>query len=304
MIQQKKSLKLAGILTAFLLGGCITTSLPLMRAETAQRIASAAWLLKRDITAGDYKLRTYERMHERNSPANIYIEGNALESTSPGEFTGNPTPKNPLALHLASKDNADNVAYLALPCQYNNHADDQECSMETWTQNRFSEDKIIALNAALDDIARRYDITGFNLIGYDDGAVLASLLATKRVDILSLRTVAGKLSYLSQTPDTSTNASEISQALSRLPQYHFIGGQDLIAPPSAFHAYKQSMPANSCVNSMLVQEAEHEDGWVNKWSELLKLGTPCTAPYTDEPYIPQDPPPVQHTVIPERPEKP
>ncbi len=107
-----------GIVTVLALSGCIATTLPYMRAETAQRIAAPAWMLKRDISASPFILRSYERIHDRGGVANIYIEGDGAEYTSPSEWSENPTPKNPVALHLASKDNAENVIYIARPCQY------------------------------------------------------------------------------------------------------------------------------------------------------------------------------------------
>lgn len=304
------SIKITGIIAALALGGCITTSLPYMRTETAQRLAAPAWLLKRDITANSYTLRAYERMHERLKPANIYIEGDALQFTSHGEFSLDPTPKNPLALHLASKDDADNVAYLALPCQF---TDGEECDDKTlWTDGRTSEETLKALNAALDDIARRYDITGFHLIGYDNGGAIATLLAAQRHDILSLRTVAGILdSNTVRTINTlppltnGLNPVDVAPSLAHLPQYHFIGGEDTIVPPAIFHSYMQAIPPNTCVQSMLVQEAEHEDGWVNKWPELLKIPVTCNnGNAVNLPPVEMPTPSAHFTTLPEKPEKP
>lgn len=308
------SIKFTGILVALALGGCITTSLPYMRAETAQRLAAPAWLLKRDITASSYTLRAYERMHERHEPANIYIEGDSLQYASPAEFALDPTPKNPLALHLATKDNADNVVYLALPCQFTGTADGEDCdNAALWTDRRYSEDTLAAFNTALDEIARRYDITGFHLIGYDSGGMIATLLAAQRQDILSLRTVAGILDVSAQrtinamppAPSDSLNAVNVATSLTNMPQYHFIGGQDAIVPPAVFHSYMQSMPPNTCVQSMLVQEAEHEDGWVNKWPELLKIPVTCNNGNALDGFAAVDTPtPAPHTIVPEKPEKP
>ncbi len=274
--------KLSGLLVVVMLGGCIATTFPYMRAETAQRIAAPAWMIKRDIAATPYSLRSYERIHERGSVANIYIEGEGSEFTSPLEWKDNPTPKNPVALHLASKDRADNVIYLARPCQYNETISKKPCEPSTWKENRFSAEIIESFNTALDDIINRYDIRGVNLIGYSGGAAIATLLAASRKDILSVRTVAGILDHKTQRSildmsglNGSLNPVDAAPLLAKTPQYHFIGGQDRFVPPAVLHSYLQAMPATNCAQTMLVQEARYEEGWVNKWSELLELPVTC-----------------------------
>lgn len=313
MISRLRSRKFAAILGALALGGCITTSLPYMRAETAQRLAAPAWMAKRDIHAGTFLLRSYERMHERHKPANIYIGGHGLESSYPGEFAKDPTPRNPIALHLATKDSTDNVAYIALPCQFTGMADGSDCTdTNIWQDARYSEDKLASMNTALDDIARRYDITGFHLIGYDGGAAIATLLSAQRKDVLSLRTVAGILDTrahatlrMKEAPASSSNPADFAQDLMNTPQFHFIGAQDNFVPPAVFHSYMQSMPPNPCVQSMLVQEAGHEDGWVNKWPELLKLPVTCLNGNAPEGFAAIDTPNAPVFIVePSKPEKP
>ena len=291
----------AGLLAALALSGCIATTLPYMRAETAQRIASPAWMIKRDIAATTYLLRSYERIHDRGGVANLYIAGDGSVSTSVEEWELNPTPKNPIALHLASKDRADNVIFIARPCQYTAMLSKGDvCDESIWKDKRFSAEVIASFDKALDDIATRYDIRGFNLIGYSGGAAIATLLTTKRTDILSIRTVAGILDHethsaVSGAPILSGSLNPVKEAstLTRMPQYHFIGGQDDYVPPAVLHSYLQAMPPTNCVQTMLVQEASYDEGWVNKWPELLELPVTCynTAPAADFGETTSPPPP-------------
>jgi len=276
------SLKIA-VLATLMLGGCIATTFPYMRSETAQRIAAPAWMIKRDVLATPFTLRAYERIHDRGGVVNLYIEGEGAAYTSPEEWESNPTPKNPIALHLASKDRADNVIYLARPCQYVETSSMKGiCEEKYWKEARFSSEVIDGFNNALNDIAKRYDISGFNLIGYSGGGGIATLIAANRKDILSIRTVAGILDHETQSAEInaqplsqSLNPSNEAASLTQMPQYHFIGGQDAIVPPSVLHSYLQSMPPTHCVQTMLVQEAGYEKGWVNKWPELLELPVTC-----------------------------
>lgn len=273
----------AGLLAALALSGCIATTLPYMRTETAQRIAAPAWMIKRDISAAPYLLRSYERIHNRGGNANLYIAGDGSVSTSTEEWAVNPTPKNPVALHLASKDRADNVIYIARPCQYTSMLSKGEiCNDSVWKDERFSSTVIKSFGKALDDIADRYDISGFNLIGYSGGAAIATLLAAERNDIISIRTVAGILDHeahstVTNTPalDGSLNPVREAGALTQTPQYHFIGGQDNYVPPTVLHSYLQAMPPTNCVQTMIVQEAGYEAGWVDKWPDLLELPVTC-----------------------------
>ncbi|MGH1402836.1 MAG: alpha/beta fold hydrolase [Alphaproteobacteria bacterium] len=273
----------ASILAVLALSGCIATTLPYMRNETAQRIASPAWMIQRDIPANALKLRAYERIHDRGGVANLYIEGEGGAFSAPALWTLNPTPENPVALHMATKDKAENLIYLARPCQY---VGTDDCDEQNWKSARFSEDVLTSYNAALDEIARRYDIKGFNLIGYSGGGAIATLLSAKRDDILSLRTVSAILDH--KTLSSSTNSTSASYDFSKslnpadyaedligVPQYHFIGGQDAHIPPAVLHSYLQSMPPSTCVQTMLIQEAGYDEGWVNKWPELVSLPINC-----------------------------
>ncbi len=273
----------AGLLSVLALGGCIATTLPYMRAETAQRIAAPAWMIKRDIAASPYLLRSYERIHNRGGNVNLYIAGDGPIKTSPEEWETNPTPKNPVALHLASKDRSDNVIYIARPCQYTGMMSKGDvCDSSVWKDERFSPTVIKSFGKALDDIASRYNISGFNLIGYSGGAAIATLLASERNDIISIRTVAGVLDHEAHSTTTNTprlsgslNPVKESASLTQTPQYHFIGGQDNYVTPTVLHSYLQAMPPTNCVQTMLVQEAGYEDGWVSKWPDLLDLPVTC-----------------------------
>ncbi len=293
------------LLSSLLVVGACATSRPLLKTEIAKRIASPAWMVGREIPAGKFLLTAYERIHDHNSAADLYIEGNGT------------TPRYPLALHLASKDKADNVIYLARPCQYSAMLDeDKPCDPKYTGQAQYSSEVIDAYNAALDEISKRYGIIGFNLIAYDGGAVIASALAAGRNDILSLRTVAGIMdtnawSDVHGVPRAEEEQNPALKAvkLSGIPQYHFIGGQDKEVPPSVLHGYLQSLPPTRCVQYDLIQENEHKDGWVEKWPELLSRPVTCynsSSPtlFNALDLIPEQPKKPVYPIVREKPAKP
>ena len=243
-----------------------------LRSEVAMRLSGPAWMVKREIEAGPFKLTAFERMHEREKPAALYIEGNGEADFSIRGELFDATPRNPVALHLASMDKSDNVAYIARPCQYSGLQDaDLECGEKYWKDAQFSTEILGAYHSAMDGIKARYGVRSFNIVGYDGGATLAALLSGQRNDVISLKTVASQFDL--NALDTSLDK------LRAIPQHHYIGGQDETAPPEGLHAYIQALGDTQCADYTLIQEAEHEKGWVNKWPEFLKKGTPtCYRP--------------------------
>jgi hypothetical protein len=247
-----------------------------MRNQVASRIASPAWMVKREVQTGNFALMAFERMHEREAPATLYIEGDGKADESQIRPLFNATPVNPVGLHLASKDKAINVAYLARPCQFTHESKGGDaakaCSTQFWNAGApYSEQVLAGYQQALDGIKKRYGITKFHLVGYDGGATIAAALAAQRKDVLSLRTVAGEF-------DENTLSPHIG-ALRFVPQHHYIGGADTVNPPAGLHAYLQALGENECTQYTLIQEAAHEKGWVDKWPELLKANMPaCTLP--------------------------
>ena len=251
-------------LTAFIAacGG----SYPLVRSEIAQRLAAPAFMVPRDVTAGPFTLLAYERMHKRGAPANIYIEDDG-HAPKP-EASEDPTPLNPVALHLSTRDKAENVAWLARPCQYRWKKDDGSwCEEQHWRKERFSRQVIASYNAALNDIKKRYSIDDFNLIGVGGGAAIAAILAAERFDVKTLRSVAGNLdpeayvAYHEIAPlEGSLSPLDFAGKLSRIPQYHFIGGQDDHIPPQIYNSFAQGIASMHCVQHELIQEAEHQKG--------------------------------------------
>lgn len=254
-----------------------------IKKETANRIAGPAWMVERLVAADPFTLTSYERIHDRGGKANIYIEGDGEAWKTRISQSLNPTPPNPVALHLASHDKAENVIYLARPCQYSGMIDtESDCDPTYWGDKRFAPEVIDAYQNALDDIKARYDITEFNVTGFSGGAAVAAILAAKRDDIKTLRTVAGNLDHRALSAhhqvsymENSLNPPDFAKDLATIPQYHFIGDMDDIVPAAVLHSYLQSLGSTSCSTYKLVEDASHDAGWVNVWPELLKLKPSC-----------------------------
>ena len=241
--------------------------------------------VEHQIEVPSFLLTSFERINVTSAVANIYIEGDGRAWLNKRIPSLDPTPNNPVAFNLAQLDSADNVFYLARPCQYTKMIDGSACEQKYWTSHRFSVEVIDAIDDALDDIKRRSQITGFNLVGFSGGGNVAALLAARRNDVLSIRTVAGNLDHslqsnmhnVSQMP-YSLNAKNVAKSIEHIPQLHFVGGKDKIVPQKIYESYKSASDQSDCVKLKFVDTASHTDGWESVWKSLLSMPVDCSKP--------------------------
>ncbi len=256
--------------------------------ETAERLAAPSFMVERQIQTDTFLLTVYERIHQKGGVANIYIEGNGNQSAENVRLNKNFTPKNPVALHLSAFDHAKNVIYMARPCQYSK---DPVCNGHEGAPGMYSETAIKSMNDALSKIKTRYDLKGFNLIGYGGGAVVAVVLSAERDDVMTLRTVSGHLDIAGLQPakgdasDESAHKNIASDALnpldyapiiSALPQHHFMGEHDQFISPEVYMDYYHATNPKRCLRFSIVEDADNTQGMVNAWPNLMNMPVDCT----------------------------
>lgn len=293
------------LITALSLSACNSA-----RQETAARIAGPAFMVDRQLQAGDFTLTLFERIHDRGGVAQIYIEGDHIDTSlirhldEKNRFDA--TPSAPVALSLAAKDPAKNVIYIARPCQYSQRKstwkatpnEGKKCDQKYTTTHRFAPEVIASYNAALDEIKLRWGVGAFNIYGHSGGGTIGALLASQRKDILSLTTIAGNLDhriyshyynipaedqkFLAQTdhpqfaPMTgSLNAADIAKSIKNVPQYHYIGGQDTIMPPATLHSFLRATETSRCIQHKIIPGNTHTTGWADSWASILKDKPKC-----------------------------
>lgn len=281
----KFTLCCASFAALLMTASCMPWDMGAVRPDTARLLAAPAFMEERIIPAAPFALTAYERVRRMGGDADVYIEGDGQAWLSPRVPSLDPTPANPVALHLATRDDGPNVIYLARPCQYSRMLDNPKatCDMAWWTSKRLSAEVLDSLNAALGDIKTRYRIGKFNLIGYSGGGGAAVLLAAKRDDIASIRTVAGNLdhdtftAYHNISPMSgSINPLKAADKITSIPQLHFIGEWDEVVPQSIVRNFLQAAGDGGCVHYEIVKEATHDKGWVNRWPDLLKEPVNCS----------------------------
>lgn len=255
------------------------------RLAGADSIAAPAGLARMTFKTDGFTLAGWGRIAAPDQPAAVYIEGDGLAWLSRNEPSPDPTPRRPLALVLAAADPSPNVVYLARPCQFTPQTENPSCGVPYWTGRRFSPEVLAALDQAADQIAGRVPGQGLHLIGYSGGGAVAALLAARRRDVLSLRTVAGNLDHDAVnrrhgvTPlRGSLNAIDVAAQIGRVPQIHFSGGRDKVVPPQIAEAFKAAA-RSPCAAVRVLPDADHENGWAAAWPRLLTDAPACQGLY-------------------------
>jgi len=264
--------------------GCLTVPSASERLTTADAIAQEAGFRRVRVRTAPFLLTTYSRIREPGKGLHIYIEGDGYAWVTRNRVSGDPTPRRPVALELAAEDPAPNVVYLARPCQYTPMEMDTTCEEIYWTDKRFSEEVIRSMDQAVDRFVKDAQSSGIDLIGYSGGGAVAVLVAARRRDVQSLRTVAGNLDpnglneyhEVSPLDDASLDPMQVAGKLNLIPQYHFTGTNDPVVPPFIAKNFLERSANVSCVHSMEVNGADHVNGWTEAWPRLLELPLNCS----------------------------
>ncbi len=267
--------------------GCLTLPSASERLSTADTIAQEAGFHRSRVRTTPFLLTAYARIQNPGQPLHIYIEGDGYAWVTRNRVSGDPTPRRPVALELAAGDPAPNVVYLARPCQYTPAEMNPACEDEAyWTDKRFYEEVVGSLDQAVDKFVKEAQSPAVHLIGYSGGGAVAVLLAARRQDVKSLRTVAGNLDpnalneYHEVSPlgEHSLDPMEVAGKLSAMPQYHFVGTDDSVVPISMAENFKKKSGPGACVHVERVRGADHVNGWAEAWPGLLELPWACPDP--------------------------
>ena len=274
---------LLAALFSVLLGGCAVVPNQAELNQHAQSLAHAGGLDKAQVQTDSFVLTSFYRITRPDQPLGVYIEGDGFAWRTRSQPSLNPTPIKALGLSLAAADPAPNVVYLARPCQFTPLAANPHCDVSYWTGKRFAEEVIVAMNQALDQYAARVPGQPLQLVGYSGGANIAALLAARRGDVISLRSVAGNLDVdevnrlhrVTPMPD-SLNAIDIAPRLGNMAQVHFSGSDDAVVPPAIAQRFARAT-AGHCTQIRLVPGMRHDSDWAQRWSQLLSVVPRCSA---------------------------
>lgn len=269
---------LGNAVLALMLAGCAAIPSAEERKATADQLASAHQWHGVTIHAGKFALVAY--LPERTSAGGeltIYIEGDGFAWISPSQPSFDPTPLDPLALHLALAQPSGNAVYLGRPCQYVD-AEAVGCDMRYWTEGRFAPEVVGANMLAVDWLKKRYGANRLTLVGYSGGASVAALLAERRSDVDRLVTVAGNLDprawalYHHVRPlSGSLDPVDGIKALASVEQWHLVGADDAVVPPALVEDFAKRTTAAQRPHVLVEPRFDHHCCWVKAWPQLWKM---------------------------------
>lgn len=263
-----------------LTSGCAS----LDRDAHAQTLAEAGGLHRETVQGGPFVLTVFSRITRPDAPVRIYIEGDGLAWLSRTEPSLDPTPVAATGLALAAADTSPNVVYLARPCQFTPMSQNPTCNVTYWTGKRFAPEVVDAMNDAVGRIAARVPGQRVGLVGYSGGGAIAALVAARRDDVVSLRTVAGNLdvAYVNRLHGVSAmpaslNPIDTAARLATIAQLHFSSAQDTVVPPEVAKRFAAAV-GGSCVQTVVVAGVAHDGDWATRWPALLAQAPGCHAP--------------------------
>jgi len=237
---------------------------------------------RQEITAGGFRLTVFARIEDANKPITVYIEGDVRGWNPTADPGIDASPDEYLGLRLATLDPADNVVVISRPCQYG--IDDAACLSQTWKSGRLAAQVYSAINRALDYAVSVVPRSRLNLVGYSGGGAIAAVLAARRHDVASLRTIAGNLdpdgngrTHGSVPQDDFIDPMEIAPRLSLVPQEHFVGDKDAFVPPFLTENFVKAIGQSYCVKVIQIEGATHKTGWEQAWKEYVDKMPACGA---------------------------
>jgi predicted alpha/beta hydrolase family esterase len=199
----------------------------------------------------------------------VYIEGDGIP-WSGNLPSANPTPRNTLALTLASLDPVDFI-YVGRPCYFFRTTPPQ-CSPKNWTSHRYGEDVVRSMASAIERSrqARHSEVV---LIGHSGGGTLAALLETRVEGVVGVVTVAANLDIDAWT--TVHDYDALSGSLNPIKQtrksnilhLQYVGGRDDSVPVSTSVGYSLNQPN---VELIEFEEFDHVCCWEDAWPAILQ----------------------------------
>jgi len=249
----------------------------------AYNISKKAGFRPAEIKGGEFVLRVNYRFGKAGAPLHVYLEGDGRSWLTPSRASYNPTPRDPIGLSLAAQDDAENVLYIARPCQYVPFDKNPNCEYPYWTHKRFAPEIIKSVSAVIDRGKQMAKAGGVELIGFSGGGAVAILVAAKRRDVTGIRTVAGNLDHEEWTNHHkidpmkgSLNPVDVAKKVSHIPQIHYVGLLDKVIERRVADSFKARAggPRTDCIKIKEIIGVSHNKGWVKLWVKLNKIKLP------------------------------
>lgn len=210
------------------------------------------------------------------TPANmlhVYLDGDGSPRINPTAVVApDPTPRNPLMLHLMALDTAPRI-YLGRPC-YHGFATMPPCEPMLWTDARYSSKVVGSLTAALQRIIQEYGYREIAFFGHSGGGTLAMLLAERFENTRAIVTLAGNLDVAAwarlhgYSPlSASLDPAQRPPLRDKIIQRHYVGSIDTEIPAAIARQFATSRTSARVVE---LKGFDHACCWQDAWSRMLR----------------------------------
>ena len=255
---------ISSLLLALFLAGCASNA---TRIDT---LAGTLGLSRSVLDAGGFRTLLYMRTGggPADAPLAIFIEGDGVPWRGGTQPSLDPTTRNPLALKLLGQTSGP-AAYVSRPCYQAMAA--PGCTPELWTMQRYSDEVVSSMTAAVRMTAARANARKVVLVGYSGGGVLAVLIAERLDNVAAVITVGADLDIDAWTqhhgylPLTGSLNPASSTAAHPWPETHLYGARDAVVPIATTAAYFTRFPH---AQRRVMDDYDHVCCWVERWPAL------------------------------------
>ncbi len=267
---------LATLWICTLLSACIAT--PAARRAAALDVASSAGWDVSTLRADRFHLMALHPVPQPVEEVAVFVEGDGLAWLNAGTPSTDPTPVTPVALHLAIAEPHATAVYLARPCQFSMPDVAGQCTQSDWTSARYSGEVIAAMDQAISELKLRFSAKRVKLVGYSGGGAVAALVAARRTDVSQLVTVAAVLDHQQWSQELhlsplskSLNPADQWTVLQKVPQVHFVGGNDGVTGASGVGGYLARFAPQQQPRVVVIPHFTHQCCWSEAWIQISPL---------------------------------
>ncbi|PKM36291.1 MAG: hypothetical protein CVV06_11835 [Gammaproteobacteria bacterium HGW-Gammaproteobacteria-10] len=263
---------IAGLILLLLqLNGCATPS------ERFESSAKSLGLTSIEIIGEPFRHRIYlnRRTAAQSAPhpvVHVYLDGDGTPWEMNRWIAEDPTPRNPLILHLMAADKEPAIL-LGRPCYYGLHST-ENCHYSLWTSKRYSTEVVESMASALRKWLTNTKAANVVLIGYSGGGTLATLLTPyfKNTSIVvtiaaNLNTSAWSRHHAYLPLDASLNPIDAQPLPAEIKQIHLAGVNDSNVPASIVESFSRRQ---TNVVYLPIDGFDHVCCWADLWPDILK----------------------------------